>query len=73
MLEEEGTIDVLKLETEGVEGRSLAAASPELLSRVGVIFAEDFAKEIHPPPGFRASRRESVLRLSQPDSAAARS
>ncbi len=73
VLEEEGTIDVLKLDTEGVEARTLAAASPELLSRVGVIFAEDFAREIHPPPGFRASRRASVLRLSQPDSAAARS
>ena len=73
VLEEEGRIDVLKLDTEGVEGRTLASASPELLSRVGVIFAEDIAGEIHPPPGFRASRRASVLRLAQADSAAARS
>ncbi len=73
VLEQEGQIDVLKLDTEGVEARTLAAASPELLSRIGVIFAEDIAGEIHPPPGFRASRRASVLRLAQPDSAAARS
>ncbi len=73
VLEEESRIDVLKLDTEGVEARTLAAASPELLSRVNVIFAEDIAGEIHPPAGFRASRRASVLRLAQPDSAAARS
>ncbi len=73
VLEQEGRIDVLKLDTEGVEARTIAAASPELLSQVGVIFAEDIAGEIEPPPGFEASRRASVLRLAQPDAAAARS
>jgi FkbM family methyltransferase len=63
VLEMEPRIDVLKLDTEGVEARTLAAASPELLSRVGVIFAEDIAGEIEPPPGFDASRRASVLKL----------
>jgi FkbM family methyltransferase len=63
VLEAESRIDVLKLDTEGVEARTLAAASPELLSRVGVIFAEDIAGEIEPPPGFDASRRASVLKL----------
>ena len=63
VLEAEGRIDVLKLDTEGVEARTLAAASPELLSRVGVIFAEDIAGEISPPPGFDASRRASVVRF----------
>ena len=63
VLEAEGRIDVLKLDTEGVEARTLAAASPALLARVGVIFAEDFAGEIEPPPGFEASRRASVVRL----------
>lgn len=70
VLEEEGRIDVLKLDTEGVEARTIAAASPELLSRVGLIFAEDIAGEVDPPPGFEASRRASVLRLAQPDAAA---
>jgi FkbM family methyltransferase len=73
VLEDEGRIDVLKLDTEGVEARTLAAVSPELLSRVSVIFAEDIAGEIEPPPGFEASRRASVLRLAQPALAAARS
>ena len=73
VLDQEGRIDVLKLDTEGVEARTLAAASPELLSRIGVIFAEDIGGEIEPPPGFDVSRRASVLRLAQPDSAAARS
>jgi FkbM family methyltransferase len=65
VLNAESRIDVLKLDTEGVEARTLAAASPELLARVGVIFAEDVAGEIDPPPGFEASRRASVLRLAQ--------
>jgi FkbM family methyltransferase len=66
VLEAESRIDVLKLDTEGVEGRTLAAASPELLSRVGVIFAEDIGGEIDPPAGFEVSRRASVLKLVQP-------
>jgi len=65
VLNAESRIDVLKLDIEGVEARTLAAASPELLARVGVIFAEDVAGEIDPPPGFEASRRASVLRLAQ--------
>ena len=73
VLEVESRIDVLKLDTEGVEARTLAAASPELLSYVRVIFAEDIGGEIRPPAGFTASRRASVVRLAQPDSAAARS
>ena len=63
VLEAEGRIDVLKLDTEGVEARTLAAASPALLARVGVIFAEDIAGEIAAPSGFEASRRASVVRL----------
>jgi FkbM family methyltransferase len=64
VLEAESRIDVLKLDTEGVEGRTLAAASPELLSRVRTIFAEDIGSEIEPLAGFEASRRASVLRLA---------
>jgi FkbM family methyltransferase len=73
VLEADGRIDVLKLDTEGVEARTLAAASPDLLARVGVIFAEDISGEIEPPAGFDASRRASVLRLAQRAAAAARS
>jgi FkbM family methyltransferase len=72
VLEAEPRIDVLKLDTEGVEARTLAGASPDLLARVGVIYAEDTAGEIETPAGFQASRRASVVRLAQPDSPAAR-
>jgi FkbM family methyltransferase len=72
VLDAESRIDVLKLDTEGVEARTLAAADPALLSQVRAIFAEDMAGEIEPPGGFESSRRASVLRLRQPDSAAAR-
>ena len=41
--------------------------------KVGVIFAEDTGGEIEPPAGFTASRRASVVRLTQPDQVAARS
>jgi FkbM family methyltransferase len=63
VLDAEGRIDVLKLDTEGVEARTLAAADHELLRRVPLIFAEDIAGEIEPPAGFDASRRASVLKL----------
>jgi FkbM family methyltransferase len=63
VLDAEGRIDVLKLDTEGVEARTLAAADHELLRRVRLIFAEDIAGEIEPPAGFDASRRASVLKL----------
>jgi FkbM family methyltransferase len=63
VLEEEGRIDVLKLDTEGVEARTLAAASPELLARVGLILAEDVERRIKGLDGFAASRRASILRL----------
>jgi FkbM family methyltransferase len=63
VLEAEPRIDVLKLDTEGVESRTLAAASPDLLARVDLIYAEDIEGEIESPPGFEASRRASVLKL----------
>jgi FkbM family methyltransferase len=63
VLDEEPRIDVLKLDTEGVEARTLAATDPVLLSQLRVIFAEDIAGEIEPPAGFDASRRASVLKL----------
>ena len=64
VLASESVIDVLKIDTEGVEARTLAAASPELLSRVGLVFAEDIDSSISPPAGFEVSRRASVLRLA---------
>jgi FkbM family methyltransferase len=64
VLASEPGIDVLKIDTEGVEARTLAAACPELLSRVGLVFAEDTDSSISPPAGFEVSRRASVLRLA---------
>jgi FkbM family methyltransferase len=39
-----GTIDLLKLDTEGAEVRTVAAIAPELLDRVRVIYFEDFGR-----------------------------
>jgi FkbM family methyltransferase len=64
VLEAEPRIDVLKLDTEGFEARTLAAASPELLRRVRVIFAEDVEGRVDGLDGFVRSRRASVLRLT---------
>jgi FkbM family methyltransferase len=64
VLERERRIDVLKIDTEGTEARTLRSASPELLSRVGTIFAEDFGGEFGELPGFDATRRANVLRLT---------
>ena len=64
VLERERRIDVLKIDTEGTEARTLSSASPELLSRVGTIFAEDFGGEFGELHGFDATRRANVLRLT---------
>jgi FkbM family methyltransferase len=63
VLDSEDQIDVLKLDIEGSEARTLQATSPELLAQVGVLYAEDTAGTLECPPGFEASRRATVLRL----------
>jgi FkbM family methyltransferase len=64
VLDREGRIDVLKIDTEGSEESTLCSASPELLTRVAVVYAEDTAGAIKGLPAFEASRRGGMLRLA---------
>jgi FkbM family methyltransferase len=64
VLDQESRIDLLKIDTEGSEARTLQSAAPELLARVGIIYLEDTEGLAHRLPGFDASRRGSVLRFA---------
>jgi FkbM family methyltransferase len=66
VLNQEARIDLLKIDTEGSEARTLRAASPELLARVGIIYVEDTQRLVDSLSGFNTSRRCSVLRLANP-------
>jgi FkbM family methyltransferase len=57
-------IDVLKLDVEGMEGRLLAAAAPELLSRVRTIYVEGRRRDLPLPAGFDARERCETVRLA---------
>ncbi len=57
-------IDLLKIDTEGQEARSLAAIEPSLLSRVRQVFLELAPGErIDPPAGFKVTRDGTTWRL----------
>jgi FkbM family methyltransferase len=73
VLSSEPHIDVLKVDTEGTEASILRAASPELLARVRLIYAEDMNGKVGNLPGFSTSRRASVARLRRRRSSASRS
>jgi len=57
VLATEGRIDVLKIDTEGQEARTLAAIDPLLLSRLSRVYLELGPREaVDTPPGFRLLR-----------------
>jgi FkbM family methyltransferase len=62
-LAREGAIDVLKLDTEGAEERTLRAIRPDLLERIGMIYLETEEPDAVELPGFRRSFRCDTLRL----------
>jgi FkbM family methyltransferase len=64
VLAREGRVDVLKLDTEGAEARTVRAIRPELLGRVGTIYLEAEERGAVAPPGFDASFRCETLRLT---------
>lgn len=64
VLDQESRIDLLKIDSEGSEARTLRSAAPELLARVGIIYLEDTMALASSLPGFDASRRGSVLRFA---------
>jgi FkbM family methyltransferase len=62
-LKAEGRVDVLKLDTEGAELRTLAAIAPEHVARIGLVYLE---AEVAPPapPGFDLRMRSQTVRLA---------
>jgi FkbM family methyltransferase len=67
VLDQERRIDLLKIDTEGSEVRTLQSVAPDLLARVGIIYLEDTEGLADSLAGFDASRRSSVLRLANSD------
>lgn len=49
VLDGEGGVDLLKIDTEGLENRTVAAIAPELLARIGVVCFET-RKPLNPAP-----------------------
>lgn len=62
VLAEHGRIDLLKIDTEGAEARTLAAIRPDQAERIAAVAVES-VEDLPVPPGFTASRRCDVLRL----------
>jgi FkbM family methyltransferase len=64
VISEAGWIDVLKVDTEGLEEQTIRVIRPELLDRVGLIYLES-TEPLEPlhPGGFVQSRRMAVTRL----------
>lgn len=60
----EGFVDILKLDTEGAEARTVSAIDPELLERVGTIYLEAEERDAVSVPGFEPSFRCETLRLT---------
>ncbi|MBA2616443.1 MAG: FkbM family methyltransferase [Actinobacteria bacterium] len=66
VLEAEGSIDVLKIDTEGLEAATIAAIRPELLERIGLVYFEAMERPAALHEGlFRRTRRRTVERLER--------
>jgi FkbM family methyltransferase len=61
----EGSIDVLKLDTEGAEERTLRAIRADLLGSIGTIYLETDRPDAIELPGFEHSFRCDTLRLTR--------
>ena len=64
VLEHERQIDVLKLDTEGIEMQTVAALRPELLPRITSIFLETEHPQPFHPERYDASYANQTLRLT---------
>lgn len=62
VLAEKGFIDILKIDTEGTEVRTLNAIAPETLRRIGKIYCEAAPGEAFRPEGFRQEQYGTVCR-----------
>jgi FkbM family methyltransferase len=65
VLDVEGRVDMLKIDTEGVENRTVAALNSELLEHVGVICFETTAPFNPAPQRLRLSYAAEVARLER--------
>jgi FkbM family methyltransferase len=61
----EGAIDLLKLDIEGAEERTVRAIRPDLLRRVGVVYLEARSRDAVELPGFSRRWRCETLRLER--------
>jgi FkbM family methyltransferase len=61
---EAGEIDILKIDTEGLERRTILAIRPDILGKLRMIYFEslEHVEPLH-PEAFRQSRRLATLRL----------
>ena len=66
VLQREGFVDVLKLDTEGAEARTVEAIREDLLPHVGAIYLEAEHRRAVALPGFRSTFRCETLRLTNP-------
>lgn len=64
VLEREGTVDMLKIDTEGLENRTVQAADPELLARVRVIVFETLSPVNPAPERFELRYATQTARLT---------
>jgi FkbM family methyltransferase len=58
-----GTVDVLKIDTEGAEVRTIAAIEPDLLARVRLIYFEDFGRSRLHEDRFRSSSSADTTQM----------
>jgi FkbM family methyltransferase len=64
VLEHEERIDMLKIDTEGLENRTVLAINPDLLARIGVICFETRAPVNPAPERFRLDHATDTARLT---------
>jgi FkbM family methyltransferase len=64
VIELEGSVDLLKIDTEGLENRTVAAIDPDLLARVGVLCFETRAPINPAPESFDLHHATDTARLT---------
>jgi FkbM family methyltransferase len=64
VLARHGRIDLVKIDTEGAEARTLAAVRPDQLERIEAVAVET-VEDLPVPPGFAYGRRCDVLALTR--------
>jgi hypothetical protein len=63
VLRREGRIDLIKLDTEGAEERTIRAIAPDFLKRIGAFYLEAHPDKELLPGRFRQEQYGEVVRL----------